>query len=256
MRTIVYPYKLGSKSARLLSESLTATRVRPVGRYTPRSGDFIVNWGASTVPGWYEAYTAFKRLGNIKMLNEPEAVAKASNKLTTFRILRDAGIRVPEFTPDRIVAGNWNGRRPIYCRHKLQGHSGDGIEVISDPDTMLPNAPLYVRGIHNHGEYRVHVVDGDVISYTKKRKRRGADTEDLIRNLDTGWVYTRNNLRRLDRVEDLAIDAVNALGLDFGAVDIIMNEDGDVFVLEVNTACGLGDTTLNDYVEAFNRLRR
>jgi len=47
--------------------------------------------------------------------------------------------------------------------------------------------------------------------------------------------------------------AVNCLGLDFGAVDIIYNQKKDVsFVLEVNTAPGLEGSTLNEYVKEFN----
>ena len=45
--------------------------------------------------------------------------------------------------------------------------------------------------------------------------------------------------------------AIKALGLDFGAVDIIYNEAEDQhYVLEVNTAPGLEGTTLQKYTEA------
>jgi D-alanine-D-alanine ligase-like ATP-grasp enzyme len=46
--------------------------------------------------------------------------------------------------------------------------------------------------------------------------------------------------------------AVNHLGLDFGAVDMIYNAKRNTYyVLEVNTACGLAGETLNKYVEVF-----
>jgi glutathione synthase/RimK-type ligase-like ATP-grasp enzyme len=56
-----------------------------------------------------------------------------------------------------------------------------------------------------------------------------------------------------------AIAAVNALGLDFGAVDIgwnNSNESQPVCILEVNTAMGMkeGSTTVQKYSEAFKRL--
>jgi D-alanine-D-alanine ligase-like ATP-grasp enzyme len=48
-----------------------------------------------------------------------------------------------------------------------------------------------------------------------------------------------------------SISAVNTLGLDFGAVDLIVAKDGRVYVLEVNTAPGIEGITLEKYVKAF-----
>ena len=41
------------------------------------------------------------------------------------------------------------------------------------------------------------------------------------------------------------------LGLDFGAVDLLLTSDLRVMVLEVNSAPGLSGSTLSKYVEAF-----
>ena len=59
-----------------------------------------------------------------------------------------------------------------------------------------------------------------------------------------------------DPVRDtIAVNAVKALGLDFGAVDIIYNEkENQYYVLEVNTAPGLEGTTLIKYAERFSKL--
>ena len=251
-RVRIYPYKFGSKSAKLLSVSLDALRIKPNGTYLPRSGDIIVNWGASTFSGRIAPYRSILSLPEgVQMLNAPENVEIASNKLKTFRILRENGVAIPDFTTQVQDTVNWF---KTYARHILTGHSGEGIEVFDWDANFAPNVPLYVKAIENHGEYRVHVFKGEVIDYVKKRRRNEVDHNDDVRNLAGGWVYARENLRRLERIEDLAIRAVEALGLDFGAVDIIKDENGDVFVLEVNTACGMSGTTLQSYVNAFNRL--
>lgn len=259
-RVVIYPYKMGSASARLLADSLNALRVRPEGRYTPRSGDFIINWGSSTIPAWNERYRAILGQGGIRLLNNPVAVGLAANKLSAFHALQEHDVAVPDFTTDVRESEEW-GREGynVYARHRLTGHSGSGIEYLTPNlyEIENPNAPLFVKEIINHGEYRVHVANGRVIGYTKKRRRNGdpaTDEQLRVRNLDNGWIFTRENLRRLDRIEDLAIRAVAALSLDFGAVDIIKDEEGDVFVLEVNTACGLSDATLDEYLEAFNEI--
>ena len=52
----------------------------------------------------------------------------------------------------------------------------------------------------------------------------------------------------------LAVDCVNHIGLDFGAVDIIYNNRDDVcYLLEVNTAPGLQGTTLEKYKDAVEK---
>lgn len=242
----IYPFKLGSESARRLKEVLGGRPLlKPDGNYNYQEGDVIINWGSARNPN-------FLREG-VRMLNLPEHVEVASNKLRTFEALSRGGVATIPFTASADQAREWDG--VIYARHELRGHSGEGIEIIPE-DQDVPPAPLYTKGMDNQGEYRVHVMNGEVFDYRKKS--RLADDEPTeeqgkIRTLGNGWIYRQGNLRRLERIEQLAIQAINALNLDFGAVDIIMDENGDVFVLEVNTAVGLADNTLESYQEAFTR---
>lgn len=257
MRIRVLPYKIGSASGRLLSRALGGLCVRPDGRFRPRAGDFIINWGSGSVPAWWP--------GDINnnnrihaFLNHPRNVSIAANKLHTFNRLREADVSIPEFTTDVLVANGWlrNGNA-LFLRHTLTGHSGEGIQVARNFTDLRAVPRMIVKAIQNHGEYRVHVVNGEVIDYIKKRRHnddRPTQNQNDVRNLANGWVYTRQNLRRLERIETLAVSSVSALGLDFGAVDIIMDENGEVYTLEVNTACGMSDTTLNAYVQAFTRI--
>ena len=56
-----------------------------------------------------------------------------------------------------------------------------------------------------------------------------------------------------EHTKTTAIKAVQALGLDFGGVDIVETPDGTGYVIEVNTACGLHGTTITKYCEAINK---
>lgn len=251
MRTVIYPYKMGSASAKALAQALDARRVRPVGRYKPRREDLIVNWGASTIPRWYEAYMRLNGEGGF--LNYPNCVRNATNKLSCFRILTEASVPTVEWTTEPHVVLEWQrDNRKIVARGTLTGHSGAGIEIV-DIDDWIPRAPLYTKYINPVAEYRVHVFDGKVIDYVKKRRRNGDQPEgieSMVRSLGNGWVFTRENLRRLERVEEMAVNAIKALGLDFGAVDILRDEDNNCMVLEVNTAMGMQGTTLEAYKQA------
>jgi glutathione synthase/RimK-type ligase-like ATP-grasp enzyme len=75
--------------------------------------------------------------------------------------------------------------------------------------------------------------------------------EDLnyIRSHGAGWVYCVRDIRHIDSVYEIGIRAVQALGLDFGAVDVYFWKDCP-HVLEVNTAPGLsGATTISAYAD-------
>lgn len=248
----VLPYKMGSKGATLLAEGLRMAgekcfKVFPNKNYVPRPLHTIINWGSGDAPNW-DVESARR------ILNHPYYVRGASNKLTAFRALEAAGVSIPPFTTERREALNMMEEGLVVARTKLQGHSGEGIVICDDE---IVNAPLYVKYMKKKHEYRVHVFGGAVIDIQQKRKKREVDNDDVdykVRNHANGWVYCRDNLEYSDSILSDATSAVAALGLDFGAVDIIWNEHhGRSYVLEVNTAPGLEGSTLGKYVEAIKQ---
>lgn len=254
----IYPYKMGSESAKTLSELLDAKRVRDSGRYTPKRGHTVINWGNGRAPSWLG--TASSRA--VRILNNPSAVAVAGNKLSTFQALQRAGVSIPEFTTDRAVANNWLFDGEIVVeRHNLRGSSGEGIRIVSmddeDTEADIQSAPLYTKFIQKTAEYRVHIFNGQMIDYVQKKRvsseRRDDTFNPYISSMEHGWVFTRTEVPEVPSVIRLATQAVTALGLDFGAVDI-MTYEGRSYVLEVNTAPGLAGTTLVKYGNALRRL--
>lgn len=239
-----------------LQEALSTSLKRTVrrlytegGSYVPRASKLVINWGFSGTPAW----------GNSPVQpviwNKTPNVRNASNKLTAFQAFQAAGIaEIPEFTADREVARGWVGEgKVIVCRQSLNGHSGAGIKIAAREEDLV-TAPLYTVYRKKKREYRVHVAFGKVIDVQQKRKRADfdGDTDYAVRNHHTGWVYCRENVDESEVRDALAVRAVAAVGLDFGAVDIIYNEHADAYILlEVNTAPGLEGTTVEKYAAAF-----
>lgn len=253
----ILPYNMTSESARDLAKYLNCLRVYPDRNFVPHPSHLIINWGCSTSPVWYRR--------GVKMLNKPAAVRVAANKLSTLTELRHAGIAVPDFTIEKHIAQNWvdNGE-VVLERHTLTGNSGKGISMVRrDYDsahmeipirTRLKPAPLYTKYIEKTREFRVHVLNGEVIDYIEKKKRRTRpdNFSPYVSSVHCGWIFARRGVVHSPNVTRSAIEAVTALGLEFGAVDVAYFNNLP-FVLEVNTAPGLHGTTLVKYVNAFKR---
>lgn len=237
----IYPYKAGSKSAKTLSEALGAKRIKLVGsRFKESPKKVVVNWGSSSCP--YDC------------LNDSGAVSVASDKLLTLKQLSLSGVSVPEWTTDRQIASGWlTEGHTVVCRGKLNGSSGEGIELVTGESEGLPLVPLYTKYCKKKDEYRVHVFDGKVIDVQRKMRKKDVPDNEVdwqIRNLAGGFIFGREGVDPGDQVLETSVSAVNSLGLLFGAVDIGSHPEEGSRVYEVNTAPGLEGSTVDSYVKA------
>lgn len=252
MKIKVIPYKMASGSAKSLAQSLDCFRVKAASEtFRYREGTMLINWGNST---------PFSFVHNPhEILNTPYRVGLATNKLTAFLAMANNNCKTVEWTSDTHEAQLWclEGKT-IVARTSLTGHSGEGI-VLLDALTPWVNAPLYTVYKKKRKEFRVHVVGDSVIYIQEKKRRDGAVIEgdaQFIRSHKNGWVFCSvDDDYYFNKICNLARDALGALHLDFGAVDIIYNEKEDsYYILEVNTAPGLEGTTLEKYSQAFKNM--
>lgn len=258
MNIYILPYKRGSKSAKALAEALGGKRIRlKNSKFRPRADRLVINWGNSN------AVTESLTLEPQMLLNHPESIRTASNKLSAFELWAGTGVPIPDYTSDREVANGWlQAGEVVVCRSILNGHGGNGISLVNPDranlpvaDGGLPVCPLYTRYVKKTAEYRIHVFNGQVIDVQQKRKRLDAENVDYkIRNHANGWVFCREDVDPPQAALEAAIRAVATLDLDFGAVDLVYNRYSGVYVLEVNTAPGLEGTTLEKYTEAVRKL--
>ena len=242
-RLLFAPYKLGSEGARSLAQALGGKCTKAEKRL--KRDVMLINWGRSDL---------VVRGQPSRILNPPDRVAVATNKLTCLRQLKDRGVSCVDFTTDLNVVEGWLANNEVvYGRKVLSGSQGDGIVVVKNINRITA-CPLYTKGVVKSHEYRVHIFRDKVMDVTKKRRRTEAETNDYIKNLENGWVYCRENIEIPDNLLECAKQAVIAIGLDFGAVDILYKK-GVPYVLEINTAPGLEGTTLDRYIEHFRTLK-
>jgi predicted ATP-grasp superfamily ATP-dependent carboligase len=237
---IIYAYSNKSKSARKLAKVLGCKLLRAV--KSKYKGGKIINWGNAKAPAVKGAY---------EILNEPQAVNIAIDKLRTFKALHEAKVPTVPFTTNKEVAKDWLLKNKTVFARETQGHSGSGITIVS-PDGDLPDSPVFTQYVKKKREFRVHIFAGIVVDVAQKRKIKGFENPNtFIRSHKNGWVFCREDLVEPDDLREVSIAAVKTLGLDFGAVDVIWNEkQNKCFVLEVNTAPGLEGTTLERYADA------
>lgn len=250
MSIFVLPYNSASASAKLLATALGATRLRTTNsRYRYRDGDVIICWGNT-------GKSLTREMNRAIIFNRPDAVSTATNKVLAFQAMIQAGVSIPPVTNDIMEARQWaqEGSK-VVCRTIVDGHEGRGIVIATTPQEVV-QAPLYTKYVKKRAEYRVHVVNGHAIAVQRKVLRKGIENPNFdVRNSANGFVFQRNNIDVPRQVVTEAINAVDAMDLYFGAVDVIWNDNQQMaYVLEVNTAPGIEGSTVQDYARAFNAL--
>lgn len=172
------------------------------------------------------------------------------NKIEQLSLFKSSGVSSPRFTT-HIDAVKELGKT-VFARTLINSTNGRGIvEINTEGTERIVVAPLYTEYIPKKAEYRFHVFGDKVIDVQEKRKRRGAEINHRIRNVSNGYVYCRDDINPPSGAADLAIRAVQAVGYQYGAVDIIYNEKrNQCYVLEVNSRPGLMGTTLDKYSDA------
>jgi glutathione synthase/RimK-type ligase-like ATP-grasp enzyme len=254
MTVNIFAHNPNSEGARALSEALNVRRIRHEGStYRGAPGKIVINWGSSKLPD---------EIARSTIINPPAAVASVSDKLAFFRTCERAGApRIPEFTTSREAVQAWlEAGAKVVVRTILNGHSGNGIQILEGAGVDIPNAPLYTKYVPKKEEWRIHVMrtPNELFVMDQQRKIRDPDYVGVpdwnVRSHANGFIFARNVAAPNADVLNQAIKALEVSGLDFGAVDVIWNQqNGAAYVLEINTAPGLEGTTITSYRDAFRK---
>lgn len=175
-----------------------------------------------------------------------------SNKIKRMIAMQKAGCSlVPWFRGNEIPSGF---KFPCLAR-RITGHGGTDIVPVFEskevPWRIAAGWDWFSSYVNTETEYRVWVFRGEHLDTYEKVMKRPDDYKYIGRNFRNGFDFGHTHEH-----EDATLQAQNAifaLNLDFGAVDMLRGEDGNVYVLEVNTAPGViksgAQKTLSKLVE-------
>ena len=175
------------------------------------------------------------------------------NKLRAFRILKKAEVPVPDIFNKyaRIPEECY----PVLTRRKYHAR-GEDIIFINNKEEMnemdREEIDFIVKYIQNKAEYRVHVL-GDIIASISKKKKRNEDADIHVRSFENGWTHREYHGMHYFKLAELGKKAKNALGYDFGSVDIILGNDNKFYVLEVNSGSKLNKKRRIIYAKYFKQ---
>jgi glutathione synthase/RimK-type ligase-like ATP-grasp enzyme len=141
----------------------------------------------------------------------------------------------------------WIGRPDFHTRGRgfWRVEDADGLRRALRGTRRKLAATHFMEFVAAPKEFRVHVFQGKSVRISLKAFNE--DKSDYV-TAKPDEDLPRRHLRRA------AVAAVAALGLDFGAVDILASEDqAEVYVLEVNAAPGLGGSMPRVWAQTFIR---
>jgi hypothetical protein len=193
-----------------------------------------------------------------RVLNSMKAIVAASNKREALIAMENHGINVPMVINAEYFEDLFDAGFPLLGRKDHHVGANDIVLCLQARDIERAKqlgCTHFTKYIPTKAEYRVHVF-GDAIIKTSQKVRTDdqGDARPWIRNLGAGYTFRQPEVRLTGASRGMAIDAVDALGLTFGAVDLIVGDDDKSYVLEVNTGPGLQtDSSLEAYLECFKK---
>lgn len=217
--------------------------------------DVLVRWGSRRVMEHRDLV-----INNITPINA------ASNKVQTLAILRDHGLPIPIYFltwDDMLQYVRYNWGHAVVLGRDQYGSQGRDIEVYKVGGREADGFAEKPRRHHDwysifedsRREYRLHVVKDKVVRVQGKYldHPEQAEKNPYVRNYSTGYRFRTPRKNLIPSRKKIAIQAVQTLGLDFGAVDMILNGERAT-ILEVNTAPSCSPLTAHCYAGAIGML--
>ena len=205
------------------------------------------------------------RWGSVREIPDEVEFSKVYNDIHRIRLVSDK-LRCRKWLADRDIPVTTLGHDLYPCIGRTRyHHGGNGFWLCQTPydvdQAKIEGADYFSQYYPKQKEYRVHIgknIEGEykVILYSEKV---GDKYGSVIWNHDNGFEF--EHLDRGERRKDiinLAKDAIETVGLDFGCVDIgsnpLYSQLPPAVVFEINTAPALSPLGIKKYSEYFLKL--
>lgn len=148
------------------------------------------------------------------------------------------------FTKDEALT---NLNFPIIAK-PVDGHSGIGIEKFENPDNLRESKDkfdMYSEYIQHKQEFRISLLKNSIIIIDERIPKIGekSTVEKKDKDDELKFVYVKQDLQKVTWMnEALYVSKIvhNMLPLDVWSLDVVVTDDNALFVLEANSASGLG----------------
>jgi ribosomal protein S6--L-glutamate ligase len=191
----------------------------------PCSGELIWVCGLRQDDHQFEVINALS-VDNL-VINSPDSIFTCASKVKTSALLLKKRIRTPEtlFTASAEIAGHFIEKHGRVVYKPVYGYDGNGIRLIKTAGELGPG-PYYLQEyVPNDRDYRVFVINGKSVGAIVRR------SDSLAHNIHQGGIGIPVEVD--PDMDSIAGDAAMAVGVDYGGVDLLKDEDGYT-VLEVN----------------------
>lgn len=196
-------------------------------------GSLLVNWGHSS---GLEGIMPRARA----VLNRMDAVYNGIWKRRSYRLWAGNDWAIKRLSVDEASNHIEDGGKVLLRWDGME--QGNGMKLW---EGEIPVDRQFLVPVYNQThEWRVHVMRGRAIRTCQKKQSRDGIKDSLVRSYGNGWVFSAVDMITNDfsMLHDVAIKAVQLLGMSFGAVDIMSVVEGgrirSVKVCEVNSAPG------------------
>lgn len=225
--------------------------------------------------------------GNRIEINKVQAIKNSANKLLMKQCFNRDGVKTADwFTKLEGVQGFINIHNdaiayedlpyPIVSKH-IYGSRGTGNTLLNNQKELeewlkgktLSNY-IFEKFYSYSREYRLHITKEGCFYTCRKMLKQDTPENDRWRRHDDNSVWILESNPDFDKpvnwssIVEHSVKALNAVGLDIGAVDVKVQskldnkgnirENPDFIIIEINSAPSFGELTAEKYIIEINKL--